>query len=215
MLKGQLWATTDINLVNHGLTNGFKIVFLGDPISLDPLYKDVFVLASSLTPDYNTMALKVDGDERGFAQMYTASLNTKAAVEMLAVIFVCLYKGTNIMFYVPQEANGLDYIQYLLAFINKNYGIQTQTKSTQFGFDVNYLPRIIELMYLHNLITPQEFLVNMPSLDDLAIRKLVDDLHPMVNNPTDINEIVAWFSNYKDALTSTGNMNLINGVMYG
>lgn len=214
MLRGQLWATSDLELVNQAISQGFKVIYLGDPISLhNTAYENTFVVATAFVPDYQTMSMQVDGNEQGFLQMYTASLNSKAAMEMMTVILACLYRGTSIMFYLPQEASGLNYIQYLLEYIKYNYGIETQTKSTQFGFNPQYAERIMELLYLNNLVTAQEFLVSSESLDDLVLRKLVDELHPMVKDPRDINQIVGWFSNYKDALLQT-NKPLINGIQF-
>ena len=213
MLKGQLWATSDMNLVNQALIQGFKVIYLGDPISIDPGYSDKFVVATSLTPDYQTLALQVDGNIDGFIQMYMTSLNSKAAMDMMSVILVCLYKGINILFYLPPEAAGLNYAQYLLQFIEFNFGIKTQTKTTQYTFDPKFFERIIELLYLNDLVSSQEYLVNSTSLDDLTLRKLVVELHPMVNDPTDLKQILAWFTKYKDELIKS-NVPLINGIQY-
>lgn len=213
MLKGQLWATSDINLVNQALTQGFKVIYLGDPVSIDPVYREKFVVSTSLVPDYQTMALQVDGNMEGFINMYIASLNSKAAVEMLSVILVCLYKGVNILFYLPPEAAGLNFVQYLLQYIEFNFGIKTQTRTTQFMYDTNFSGKIIELLYLNNLVSPQEFLINSTSLDALTIRKLVDELHPVVEDPRSLEHIMNWFKRYKDELLKC-NMPLINGIQY-
>ena len=213
MLKGQLWATSDINLVNQAFIQGFKVIYLGDPVSVDPAYREKFVIATSLIPDYQAMALQVDGNEEGFIQMYIASLNSSAAMEMMSVIFACLYKGINIMFYLPPEAAGLKYEQYLLQYIEMNFGVTTQTKTSTFAFNPQYAGRIIELLYLNNLVTAQEYLINSTSLDDLSLRKLVIELRPMVADPTDIKQIISWFSNYKDELIKAGRP-LINGIQY-
>lgn len=213
MLKGQLWASSDINLVNQALTQGFKVIYLGDPISIDPYYKDKFVVASSLVPDYPTMAMQVDGNEQGFIQMYTASLNSKAAIEMISVILVCLYKGIGILLYVPPEAAGLNYGPYLLEYLKYNFGVETQTKTTQFNFNIAYTTKVMQLLYLNNLVSAQEFLIYSDTLDDIILRKLVDDIHPMVEDPTSLECIINWFSNYKKELLSV-NKPLINGVQY-
>lgn len=213
MLKGQLWATSDMGLVDQVLMSGVKVIYLGDPVSINPYYRDKFVVATSLTPDYQTMALQVDGDEQGFAYMYASSLNSKAAMEMFSVILACLYKGTSIMFYLPPESAGLNFVQYLLQFIEYNFGIRTQTKSTQFSFNTNFAGKVIELLYLNNLVSAQEFLINSETLDENSLRKLVAELHPMVLDPRDINQIIEWFSKYKDALLSTDKP-LVNGIQY-
>lgn len=213
MLRGQLWATSDINLVDSALKQGFKGIYLGDPISVDPNYKEKLVVATSFVPDYQTMALQVDGNIDGFIQMYIASLNSKAAIEMMSVILMCLYKGYNVIFYLPPEASGLNYVQYLLQYIEMNYGVSAQTKTTQFSFNPQFAGRVIELLYLHNLVTANEFLLHSVSLDDISIRKLVSELHPMVENPKDINQIIAWFSRYKDEMIKAERP-LVNGIQY-
>lgn len=213
MLKGKLVASSDINTVNQALTSGAKVIYLGDPVSIDPYYKDKFVVATSLIPDYPTMAMQVDGNEAGFVQMYTSSLNSKAAIEMIAVILVCLYKGVNILLYVPQEAMSLNFIQCLLKFLEYNYGVTTQTNTTMFEFNPNFTSKVMELLYLNNLITSQEFLITSDTLDDMVLRKLVNELHPMVKDPTDINCIINWFSKYKKELLDS-NKSLVNGIQY-
>ena len=213
MLKGKLVASSDINIVNQAIASGAKVIYLGDPVSIDPYYKDKFVVASSLTPDYPTMAMQVDGNEAGFIQMYTSSLNSKAAIEMIAVILVCLYKGVNILLYVPQEAMGLNFIQCLLKFLEYNYGVTTQTNTTMFEFNPNFTSKVMELLYLNNLITSQEFLITSDTLDDMVLRKLVNELHPMVKDPNDIKCIISWFSKYKKELLDS-NKPLVNGIQY-
>ena len=213
MLKGQLWATSDLEMVNQAIMQGFKVVYLGDPMFVDPAYKEKFVMASSLTPDYQTMSLQVDGNTEGFLQMYIAALNSKPAMDMLAVIFACLYKGINVIFYLPKEALSLNYIQYLLQFIEFNFGVTARTKTTQFIFNPSYFERIIELLYLNDLVTSHEYLLNSNSLDDITLKKLVSEYHPMVEDPTNLQQIIAWFSRYKDELIKS-NKPLINGIQY-
>lgn len=213
VLRGQLWATSDINLVNQALYQGVKVIYLGDPISIAPEYRDKFVISSVLVPDYLMMSALVDGDQQKFEQMYLSCLASNPATEMISVILACLYKGTNIMFYLPQEASGLNFIQYLLQFIEYNYGIVTQTKTTTFGFKQEFSRKVIELLYLNNFVSPQEFLVNTETVDDAALRKLVGDVHPMVKNPRDLNEIIQWFNNYRDQLLNSDKP-LVNGVQY-
>ena len=211
MLKGILMATSDINVVNQSLNQGFRVIYLGDPISIQPEYRDVFTLASSLIPDYTAMSLYIDGNEQGFLNVYLASLNSRPAVEMLSVIFACLHKGFNVLFYVPEDAKGLNYIQYLLEFIRINYGIQTLTQSTEYYFDNNFRDRMISLLYLGNFVTPQEFLITCGNVDDITIRKLIMDLQPVVSDPTNMEEIVVWLKNFKNELLNSDKP-LINGI---
>ena len=214
MLNGQLWATSDIKLVEQALYQGFRVIYLGDPMSLDPVYREKFTTATALIPDYHALSLQIDGDMDGFIHLYIASLNSPAALEMLAIIFVCLYRGINIMFYLPPEASGLNYVQYLLQFIEFNFGIKTQTKSTQFSFDPSFIGKIVELMYLHDLVSAQEYLVNSTSLNNSSLRKLVVEMRPNVEDPTNISQIVAWFGRYKDELLKSNGRPLINGIQY-
>lgn len=213
MLKAQLWATSDIGLVNQALIQGFKVIYLGDPISIDPMYKDKFIVSSALVPDYNTLSLMVDGNERGFIEMYSMSLNSPAAMEMISVIFAALYRGTNIMFFLPPESSGLNFVQYLLQFIELNYGITTQTRTTEFSFNPAFKGRFIDLLYLNNLVDHNEYLINSESLNQITLRKLVSELHPAVEDPTNIEQIMGWFNRFKDELIKS-NIPLINGIQY-
>lgn len=213
MLKGQLWATSDINLINQAMMQGFKVIYLGDPISIDPAYKDKFVISTVLTPDYQTISLMVDGNMDGFVQMYIMSLNSPAAMEMFSAIFACLFRGSNVIFYLPPEASGLNFAPYLLQFIEYNFGITTQTNTTKFVFNPEFIGRIIEFLYLSNLVSAQEYLFNATSMNEPAIRKLVDELRPVVKDPTDFNQILDWFRNYKKQMVES-NKPLINGIQY-
>lgn len=213
MLKGQLWATSDINLVNQAMMQGFKVIYLGDPISIDPMYKERFIISTALTPDYQTMTLLIENNIDGFIQSYIMSLNTAAAMEMFSAIFACLYRGSNVIFYLPPEASGLNFEQYLLQFIQFNFGVTTQTGTTQFSFNPEFTGRMIEFLYLGNLVTAQEYLVQSASVSEPAIRKLVSELRPIVKDPTDLQEILDWFRNYKNKLIEA-NKPLINGIQY-
>lgn len=214
MLKGQLWATSDINLVNQAMMQGFKVIYLGDPISItDPYHREQFVVSSALTPDYQTLSLLIDGNVDAFIQSYIYALNSQPAMEMFSVIFACLYRGTNIIFYLPPDSASLNFVQYLLQFIQLNFGVTTQTETTQYGFNPEFMERMIEFLYLSNLVPAQEYLVNSSQVSAASIRKLVVDLRPVVADPTDLQQILNWFRNYKNQLLSS-NKPLINGIQY-
>lgn len=212
-LNGQLWATSDIVTVNQAMAQGFKIVYLGDTLLLEPGYKERFVSGVCLTPDYEALSLQVDGNINGFISLYAASLNSKAAIDMISVILACLRSGTNIMLFLPEESADLNFAQYLLSFIELNFGVTTQTKTSQFAFNPAFTSKVSTLIYLNDMMTAQEFLVNSDTLDEFTIKKLVVELHPMVKNPEDINCIMDWFRKYKDELIKAGRP-LINGIQY-
>lgn len=199
-LRGQLWATSDINMVNQACSQGVKVIYLGDVLNLSNEDATRFVFSSSFVPDYQTMSMQVDGNKEAFIQMYVASLNSKASVEMFSAILACLYKGVSVMFYLPPEASDLNFVQYLLQFIELNYGITTATKTTKYAFDQSYSGKVIELLYLNNLVTAQEFLINSETIDDISLRKLVTELHPMVEDPNNLEDIIEWFSKYRGEL---------------
>ena len=59
-LNGKLFATSDTNVVQQALMNGFRVIYLGDPISIDPALKDKVVVSTALVPDYQTLSLYID-----------------------------------------------------------------------------------------------------------------------------------------------------------
>lgn len=213
MLAGQLWATSDLNMAMQCAANGFRIIYLGDSLSIEPQHKNMFIAASSLVPGYEILSYQIDGNMDAFINSYVDSLNTPPAVEMMSIILACLYKGTNIVFYVPQDALGLNYVQYLLQFINFNYGITTQTKNTQYSFNPAFMGRILELLYLHQLIDNAEFLMASNTLDEITLRRLVSEYRPNLEDPKDVQSIIKWFSNLKDSMIKE-NKPLINGIQY-
>lgn len=213
MIKGQLWATDKIDLANQAMSQGFKVIYLGDPLSIDNSIKDKFVVSTALTPDYDTMSVLIDGNIEGFVNMYIASLNTPSAMEMFSAIFACLYRGSNVIFYLPPDSAQLSFVQYLLQFIEYNFGVTTQTSSTQFAFNPEFGGKIIEFLYLNNLVSPQEYLIYSSTMNRASVRKLVYDLRPHVKDPTNLEQILNWFRNYKKQLIDA-NKPLINGIQY-
>lgn len=207
MIKNMIMGTKDPNVVNDALQQGFKVIFVGDSSAVPKEVLDKFVVASSFVPDYNALAMHVDGNERGFVQAYFASLASKAATEMFSAIIACLHNGYGIVIYMPEAEDGLDYIGYLFKFLEYNYGIQTATKSTAFMYNPKFNDRNITLLYLNNLVDYTEFLRYICNLDDTTIEKLKSEVPGIPQNiMNNTPELVKFFSALKDQLTMTRGM---------
>ncbi len=210
MINGKMIGTKDPYMVTQLLQSGCKVIYVGDPQSITPQERDAYVVASYLVPDYAALSAHIDGDERKFVQLYYAALSSKPAMEMFSAIIACLHSGFNVVFYVPQTEESLNFIGYLLKFIEYNFGIQTETKSTPFAFNPAFTDKCIELLYLNNLVTYQEFLQITNNLDDISIDKLILEANPPEDVRGSKETLIKWFSQLKDMLTGT----LIKGMSY-
>lgn len=210
MINGRVFATKDQAYAMQCLNQGFKVIYVGDVQSITPQERDAYVVASYLVPDYAALSAHIDGNEQEFVRLYYLGLSSKPAMEMFAAIIACLYKGYNVVFYIPQSEETLDFIEYLLKFIEFNFGIMTQTRTTPFAFNQEFIDKDIELLYLTNLVTYQEFLQITHNLDDVTIDKLIQEVNPPEELRNDREKLVKWFSNLKDSLCG----NLVKGMMY-
>ena len=64
----------------------------------------------------------------------------------------------------------------------------------------------MSLLYLNNLLTPQEYLYVYPidiRIDPQVLQKLVIELMPPIRNPMDMNEVEQYFNMFRSTLRQT------------
>ena len=213
MFRGILMASSDPMFINQAMANGCVVVYVGDTTTLSPMDRDRMAIATALFPDYKTLAAQIEGNMQEFYSRYIQILSEQPAIEFFAVMLAALYGGKNVVMFFPPEAGDLEFIQVLLEFIRMNFGITPQTKSTQYMYDIKFNTRNAELMYLNNLISPQDFVLIADKLDSTVLTKLVYDIKPYVANPNDINDYMIWFNHYKKAMMDEGKP-LTAGIQY-
>ena len=172
-----------------------KTVFVGDLANYDEnaIINYGMIPASILLPDYDTMALEVNGDISSYESRYHAYLDSGTAFEMILALIAALMKGTAIILFVPPEASGLMYPITLMEHFLYRFGIQIAFENIPFAYQENFTPIIVKYMYLNDLITPVEYLYYAGSSWCTAeiLKKLTADSRLVLTEQ----EAYAYFSN--------------------
>ncbi|MDE6946223.1 MAG: hypothetical protein K2P14_03450 [Anaeroplasmataceae bacterium] len=185
--NGQIFATSDMGVVDTAARTGYKLIYIGDQLEMPQGYK--FVNAIMLTPDYKTMSAIIEGNQERVAQNYYASLQTPQAEELFAIIIGALRSNSQIMMYFPNETLQLKYPYLLLEHMLNKYGIRVGDSGNPFVYNPAYDASNFRLLYLYNLVTWQEFILNTEDLDDFTIAKLKQELCQQFNIPANISNI--------------------------
>lgn len=182
MLKGTIYITYDVNLCLTNLSTCKTIVVADEP--------DVYNIpgkigGSLLVPPYQALAAVIDGDEEKFRYEYINYLATDMVVSrFINIILQALIAGTNMIILLDKEGPKFDMLlkQYFAMF----FGIILGDANTQFQFDPNYIPAILNKLYADDDINAGYFLslypLNLP-FDEFILRKLAFDYQiPFVND---------------------------------
>lgn len=185
--NGQIFATSDMGVVDTAARTGYKLIYVGDQLEMPQGYK--FVNAIMFTPDYKTMSAIIEGNQQRVAENYYASLQTPQAEELFAIIIGALRSNSQIMIYFPNETLQLKYPYLLLEHMLNKYGIRVGDNNNPFAYNPSYDMSNFRLLYLYNLVTWQEFILNTEDLDDFTIAKLKQELCQQFNIPVNISNI--------------------------
>lgn len=181
MFKGTLFITTDINMAQQ-LIYTSKIVIIGES---DQHTSQILngIGGSILLPPYAAMMAQMDGNADQFYNQYYLHLYTKEPQEFIATILRALMIGTNIVLYCSEDEFKLCG-QFLLQFLQRDFGIVVGTPNNPFYFDPSYIPAICTLLYINDLIKVDELFMLYPDnvpINDIILPKLVEELHPVVD----------------------------------
>ena len=182
MLKGTIYITYDVNLCLANLNTCKTIVVADEP--------DIYNIpgkigGSLLVPPYQALAAAIDGDEEKFRYEYINYLATDMVVSrFINIILQALIAGTNMIILLDKEGPKFDML--LKHYFAMFFGIIVGDSNTQFQFDPNYIPAILNKLYAEDDINAGYFLslypLNLP-FDEFILRKLSFDYQiPFVND---------------------------------
>lgn len=202
LIKGQLFATSDMDIVDTAAKQGFKLIYVGDQFEMPTGYN--FVNAIGLTPDYITMTAVVEGNTEKFTQSYINMLSTPATEEMIAVIIGALKNGANIMIYFPHDTLQLEYPYIFLQYLQDRFGIIVGAKENQFMYNQAFDAANARLLYIYRIIPWNEYLLMTDDVDPVTIIRFKEDLSQQFNIPADIKDedMVLKLQQIKDQMTS-------------
>lgn len=205
-LKGMLFATSSIEEVQQHVMNGSKVLFIGDPTAeQDFIQRFNMIVAMPLVPDYNIMSKDIEGEFGAFDIEYDNMLSEEPAAQFFAAIITAMFKGFNVVLYFPKCCLGLRYVNNLLFYIQSQFGIIAQTKTTKYMYIESFDGFNVALMYANNTINGYEFLLYFSGQMDIYLaKKLIYELKPFAKNPNDINSYLETLTEYRNFILSTG-----------
>ena len=192
MFKASIYITCDPQLVMQAPYANQRVIAItesGPELSMFP--PGLVNMGSVLTPNVETMNAELDQEYDVSDHMYREYLSGSVQDKFIILMLTALYKGTNILLYIPKdEYTEFTFKNVLLSHIYQLYGVVVGTPEVQFGFDPNYFPLILSKMYLYDYITSDEFVMQYPEDIGLfpdVVMKLTMDINPYINsnNPED------------------------------
>lgn len=202
IIKGQIFATSDMAVVDTAARQGYKLIYVGDQFEMPKGYN--FVNALGLTPDYLTMTSIVEGNTEKFTQSYLNMLASPATEEMIAIIIGALSQGICIMIYFPHDTLQLEYPYLFLQYMQDRFGIIIGAKENQFMYNPAFDPINARLLYIYKLIPWNEYLLMTDDVDPVTLIRFKEDLSRQFNIPADITDedMVSKLQSIKDNLKS-------------
>lgn len=112
IINGTSFWCSDQQLALNEYNSGYRVVCFSDEANEIKAMMPEAIMASIFLPPYELMDILMDGDMQTFSYYYTEYLATSEEVNtMIDIILAALYKGINIVFYVPRSEFELGFWQ--------------------------------------------------------------------------------------------------------
>ena len=204
MLKGSIYITYDMNLCLANLNN-CKTIVIADEVDMYNIPGKIG--GSLLVPPYQALMAVIDGDEEKFRNEYLQYLSVDPTVnKFINIILQALLAGTNIIFLMDREGP-TKFDMVLKEYFMISYGIILGDDSTQFQYDINYIPVIFNKLYTEDDFTPQSYLENFPldiPFDPFIVNKLIYDMQFLGIPFTDHNHAHSYFKKLSRIMQNGG-----------
>ena len=157
------------------------------------------IMGTILLPPYEAMSAIVDGEDKIAIDIYMDYLNGSTQDMFICVLIAALYKGVNILLYVPEDES---FFVYGLLVRFTIYGIQVGKDDVPFGLMEGAFFDCLRLssMYVHDIMTSDDFLKSYPNgclLLDFTIPKLIEYYNPHLNEYT-AESYAKYFNEFKE-----------------
>jgi len=188
MLTGTIFVTSDPQVIyNRPLDNSVMVVNLDEDRKLSELIPNA-IEGVILLPPVDAKIAEVDGDEAKYNSIYLAYLYNQQ--DFMSAIIAFLYKGGNLMIYLPDEYNYTK--QKLCEFIFQIYGIHIgdlqNPNNNQCYYNLKCIPFWLNILFKRDLITWLDWVRKMPldaydqrgilGGDPIAFNKAVELMNP-------------------------------------
>ena len=201
LLKGTIYITEDMNIINNIPYNGnTKIVSL-DEDGILPESAHILV-GTCLLPPIEAKIAEVDGNQGLYDTIYSNHLLSPFQQQFISALLSYLYKGGNLILFYP-ELGYTNTKEMIIYEIFKLYGVHIgligspDPKIANCYFDETCVPIWLNSIYSVSAISPYEFLLAYPVdaalNNNMIIRKLVKEMNPYGEN---FNEQVAYIHRF-------------------
>mgnify|MGYP007069842398 FL=1 len=182
--KGVIHITDREDIVYNAPLMSTKIVSLDEDGVL--MQNDAYLVGTCLLPPIESKIAEADGNEQLYDMHYEQHLNEPYQQEFMAALISYLYKGGNILLFLPAMDNYTK--EKLVFFIYKVFGIHIgvlgdpNPMNCNCFYDERCIPIWLNLMYTVNVLSPYEYL-NLYPLDaqlnnQFIINKLINEIRP-------------------------------------
>ena len=188
LLQGTVYVTDKEEIVYNAPAMGTKIVSLDEDGVL--IQNDSIIVGTCLLPPIESKIAEADGNEQMYDMYYEQHLNEPYQQEFTAVLISYLYKGGNLLFFLPAMDNYTK--EKFVFFMYKVFGIHIgiigdpNPANGNYYYDERCIPMWLNLMYSVDVLTPYEYLAKYP-LDaqfnkQYIMEKLLMQINPYGEN---------------------------------
>ena len=215
MLKGTVFITDDLNVIYNAPIDPFhKVVSLDED---NVLSGNNIIGGTCLLPPMEAKIAEVDGNEQLYDSLYSNHLLLPFQQEFISALIAFLYKGGNLILFLP-EIGYTNTKEKLTEHLFRIYGIHPGiigNKNPQLAncfYDASCIPIWLNLIFMADVISPQEYLFEYPedavlATNEAVVFKLIDILKPYGRT---INEKISTLSRYHHSLHR--NPNIIQSI---
>lgn len=184
ILQGTIYLTDREEIIYNAPTMGTKIVSLDEDGIL--MQNDSILVGTCLLPPIESKIAEADGNEQMYDAYYEQHLNEPFQQEFVAALISYIYKGGNILMFLPAMDNYTK--EKLIFFMYKVFGIHIgvigdpNPMNCNCFYDERCIPIWLNLMYSVEVLTPYEYLALYP-LDaqlnnQFILEKLLSQINP-------------------------------------
>ena len=211
------WVVQSKDEADNILLHQGKLIILTEEVPdylASPQYGSSCLMANCLLPNYEAVSYYLENDYQTFSRIYNEILmyhdNAIYFITMISAMLNNIPLGFVFGVEEIEQAATIDFLNFMAVMygihLGHYYDFANEPANNSGWMDRNFVPKNMSLLYLNNLLTPQEYLYVYPidiRIDPQVLQKLVIELMPPIRNPMDMNEVEQYFNMFRSTLRQT------------